>query len=144
AWMQASTQLRNSSPKPARRRSYQAYASSMSCSASGARMSSAAMVAADPPLDLVPGQPGSRVAHQVGLAPGQLLLLPVVDRNLGRSRCQIVPEILHQLEFLRRAQVEHGSDIHIHENPSWGPGISARPASASPETPRSTASRRAS
>src|SRR4051812_37892779 len=95
--------LNAGSPSPARRSSYQPYASAMSCSASGAMMSSAAIAAANPPLDLVPGEPRRRVVQEVGLPPGQFLLLPVVDGDcLGRCR-QVIPEVFDQLELFGRA-----------------------------------------
>ena len=71
-------------------------------------MSSAAIAGPNPLFDLIPGKPGSRVAHQVGLTPRQLFLLPVVDGNRGWTGRQVVPEILYQLKFLRGTQVEDG------------------------------------
>jgi hypothetical protein len=60
----------NSSPKPVRRPSYQAYASAMSCSASGAMMNSAAIAASNPLFDFFPRESRGGVSHQVGFSPG--------------------------------------------------------------------------
>jgi hypothetical protein len=68
-------------------------------------MSSAAIPASDPPLDLLPGKTRRRVVLEVGLAPGQFLLLPVVDRDRLGIRGQIIPEVLDQLKLFGRTQV---------------------------------------
>src|SRR3990172_3423493 len=105
-WMQASTQLRYSSPSPNRRNSYQSYACWTSCSASGARINSAVMTTPDPGFHLGPGDTGSWLARQIGFSPGKFLLLPIVDGDIGGRTSQIVPEVLNQLKLFGRRQVE--------------------------------------
>src|SRR6266436_1890297 len=78
----------------------------MSCSASGARISSAAIAAADPAFHFFPRESGSRILQEIRLSPRQLLLLPVVDRySIGRGG-ELIPQILHELELLRGAQIK--------------------------------------
>src|SRR5262245_27022948 len=110
--MQALTQLRNSSPNPARRISYQSYASAMSRSASGARIRLAAMTTADPPLDLFPGESGGRVFLQVRLPAGEFGNLPLMHRHVGRRRGQVIPKVFDELEFFCRAEVKDGHGSH--------------------------------
>src|SRR5438874_600801 len=64
-----------------RRLADDSWPSAMSCSASGARISSAIIAAPHSALDLLPGQSRGQVLQQVGLPPGEFLLLPVVDRH---------------------------------------------------------------
>ncbi len=116
AWIQASTQLRNSSPKPVRRSSYQAYASLRSCSVSEATINLAAIAAAHPSLDFFPGESGGRVIQEVGFATSQLLLLPIMDWDGLGSSGKVIPEILNQLKLLRRTQIKYRSRIHVRFN----------------------------
>src|SRR5690242_19577026 len=114
--MQVSTRMRKSSPRPTLWASYHAYASSRSAAASGAMMSSAAMAAANPPLDLLPGQARCRIIPEVGFASFQLLDLPVVDRNVLGSRRQVVPEVFDELQLLLGAQVEERFVHPVHDS----------------------------
>jgi len=110
----ASTQSRNSAPKPTRRDSYHANASVRSRSTSGAMISLMVMTAANPALDRFPRKSRAGVFPQVGFSAGQLLFLPVVDRyGLGTSG-EVIPQILYKLELLRRAQVKHRRRRSIH------------------------------
>src|SRR4051794_27961759 len=104
ASIQASRQPKNSSPRPTRWPSYQPYASAMSCSASGATTRSAAIAATNPSLDLFPTQARCRVLHEIRLATGEFLHLPVMNRHCLRARCNVVPQIFYELELLRRAE----------------------------------------
>src|SRR5436309_3062629 len=86
----------------------------MSCCASGAMVSSAAMLAPNATFDFFPAQAGSRVVQEVGLAARQFFLLPVVDWDgLGRGG-QVIPEILDEVEFFRGTQIENRSGGRIH------------------------------
>src|SRR5436190_379477 len=116
--MEASTQPRNSSPKPIRRSSYQAYASARSFSTSGARMSSAAMTTANPTFDLLPRQSSGGVVCQGSLPPGQLLLLPVVNRYRFGGGRQVIPQVFDKLKLFRRAQIKdrRADRIHLHSS----------------------------
>src|SRR4051812_42570115 len=104
--MQASTQLRNSSPKPGRRCSYQSYASLMSCSASGTSISSAAISDSNPGFHVPPRNAREWLIDQIGLAPCELLFLPLVNRNIRWDSGEIVPEVLDQLQFFWRSQIK--------------------------------------
>src|SRR5208282_6238341 len=77
-------------------------------------INSAAIAASNPALNLVPGQPGCGVAHQVGLPASKLHLLPVVYGNCLGGGGEIVPEVLDELKFLRGAQIEHRTAIDAH------------------------------
>ncbi len=76
--------------------------------ASGVMTRLAAMAAANSALDLFPRKAGSWIVSEVGLAPLELLDLPIVYRNVLGIRRQIVPEVLDELQFLCRAKVENG------------------------------------
>jgi hypothetical protein len=112
----ASTQHRNSSPKPIRRDSYHADASVRSCSTSGAMTSLAAMATANSTFDFLPREPRGRVLHQVGLSPVQFLFLPIMDRHSFRGRRKVVPQVLHELEFLCRTQIKDGGRCSVHSD----------------------------
>ena len=53
--------------------------------------------------------------EQVGLPPGKLILLPVINRNCIGGCRDVVPEILDELEFLRWAQVEDRGSVYVHD-----------------------------
>lgn len=72
------------------------------------------MAAANPSLHFFPSKLGNGSGGKALLAPVQLLLLPVRDRNIRRVGGQIVPQIFHQLELLRRSKVEDGNKRRIH------------------------------
>ncbi len=116
--MHASTRPKKSSPRPGRWSSYQAKASAMSCSASGATINLAAITAANPSLDLFPSKPRARILQQIRFPSGELLFLPIVDRHrVGRSR-KIIPEVFNELQLLRWAQVENGGHFCTHTDRS--------------------------
>ena len=75
----------------------------------GAMINLAAMATADPAFDFFPRESGGGVLHQVGLSPFQFLFLPVMDRYGLGGRRQIIPQVLYELEFLRRTQIKDGS-----------------------------------
>src|SRR5580658_6571298 len=102
----ASIELRNSSPSPSRRVSYQIYASAISRSASGAKTRLTAMPGARPLLHVLPGQPRGRVFQEVRLSARKFLLLPVVNRHCLRRASKVIPEVLYQLKLLGRAEVK--------------------------------------
>jgi len=93
----ASTELRNSSPSPDLRPSYQMYASAMSNPASGAIAGSIAIAGANVELYLFPGKPGSRVLHQICFPACEFVPLPIVDWHGLRHRGKVVPKIFNQL-----------------------------------------------
>ena len=101
----ASTELRNCSPSPIDRASYQRYASVTSASASGENRNSAAM-AAGPLLDFIPGKSRPRVLLEPRSTPFEFCALPLVHRYGAWVGRQIVPQILHQLQLLGRTQIE--------------------------------------
>jgi hypothetical protein len=80
----------------------------------GATMSSAAIAAFHPTLNLFPTQARGGVLQQVGLPSGELFLLPVVDRHILRRGREVIPEILDELKFLRGAQVKDRRNIRAH------------------------------
>src|SRR4029077_10823416 len=86
----------------------------MSCSASGATTRSAAIAATNPSLDPFPTQARRRVLHEIRLATGELLHLPVMNRHCLRARCNVVPQILYELELLRRAEIKDRSRRSAH------------------------------
>ena len=116
--MQASTQLRNSSPRPVRRSSYQRQASVRSCSASGATTSVAVTVTTDVLFDFFPRESGGWASHQVGLSAGQLRLLPFMNRNRFGSGRKVIPQVFHELELFRRTQLEDRGMFRMHLKPS--------------------------
>ena len=73
---------------------------------SGAMIDSASITASDPLFDFFPLESGSRALHEVGLSPGQLFLLPVMNWYRFWSGRKIIPQVFHELEFFRRAQIK--------------------------------------
>jgi hypothetical protein len=53
----------------------------------------------------------------IGFSPNQFRLLPLVNGNSFRIRRQIVPEVLHELEFLGGTQIEDGFAACVHNHP---------------------------
>ena len=102
----ASTELRNSSPSPALRPSYQVYASAMSSSASGEINSSTAMAGTYIELYLFPGQSRRPVFYQIRFSACQFLLLPIVDWHSFRHGRKVVPQIFDQLELLGGTEIK--------------------------------------
>src|SRR6266480_3495174 len=79
----------------------------MSCSTSGAMISSAAMATDDPPPYFFPRKTGSRVVPEICFPTCQFLYLPVVDWHCFRRCREVIPKIFHKLQFLRGAQIEN-------------------------------------
>src|SRR5580693_457084 len=94
----ASTEVRNSSPSPDLRPSYQRYASAMSRSASATISRSTAMPGTYIELYLFPRPCRGPVFQQICFPAFQLLLLPIVDRHRFRHGREVVPEVFDQLE----------------------------------------------
>ena len=85
------------------------------CKFMGATIGLVAMAAPHPVLNILPGKNRGWVLEQVSLSPGEIILVPAVDWHfVGRGR-QVIPEILDEPEFLRRAQVEDRALIRVHD-----------------------------
>jgi hypothetical protein len=78
----------------------------MPCSASGAMVNSVAIVALDPFLDFFARESAGWVIHQVGLSPGQLFFLPVMNWNGFGSGRKVIPQVLYKLELIQRTDVK--------------------------------------
>ena len=69
----------------------------------GATIGLVAMAAPHPALNILPGKSRGWVLEEVNLSPGEIILVPAVDWHfVGRGR-HVIPEILDEPEFLRRA-----------------------------------------
>ena len=77
-------------------------------------INSAAIAATNPALHFFPREAGCRVLLEVGRSALQFVQLPVVDGNVVGVGSEIVPEILNELKFLRRTQVENRRLLHAH------------------------------
>jgi hypothetical protein len=69
-------------------------------------INSAAITTADPLFDFLPRESRGWVFHQVGLSAGQLFLLPVMHWDRFWSGRKVIPQVFHELQFLRWTQVK--------------------------------------
>ena len=63
--------------------------------ASGAMINSAVITTSDPSFDFFPSESGGGVLDKVGLSPGQLLFLPIMNWYGFGSSSKVIPQIFH-------------------------------------------------
>jgi hypothetical protein len=70
-------------------------------------INSAAITTSDPSFDFFPRESGDGVLDKVGLSPGQLRFLPIMNWYRFGSSSKVIPQIFHELDLFRWAQIKN-------------------------------------